>query len=270
VNAQAVPNQEHGATQVAVDGLNKSDHIDGVTVMVQQLVIHPKALLPGCHRQGAKDAQPVVSVPGMTDRRLADRSPNPPPHRLQQKATFIQENQASLSFGSLFLAGATRPGATARWRLRPVREHDAPASAGSSRVDAAAFRHSQRGSSLGTVAQSASLHAGSSNRVWGSPKPRHRHSRRPAKTRGPQMSIWVRGPDGACLPGLAYHHLPAHLSNASLTIYSNQPPQPLPSTCSLALEAGLQSVDELPTPRDFQEVSCSNYMRLRPFFPLTT
>jgi hypothetical protein len=49
-----------------------------------------------------------------------------------------------------------------------------------------------------------------------------------------------------------------------------RPQQPLPSAFSLAQKAGLQSFDELPTPRDFLMVSLPQPTRSQEDFPLPT
>jgi hypothetical protein len=59
-------------------------------------------------------------------------------------------------------------------------------------------------------------------------------------------------------------------SNGTLRRHYTRPQQPLPSTFSPARKAGLQSFDELPTPRDFLMVSCTQFTDVPKNFPLTT
>lgn len=227
----------------------------GLTVMVQQLVVQAETLCPRRDGQGAHDAQAVVSMPRIMDGSLSHRSPDLPPQRLQQKATFIEKNQAGLPFGSLFLAGATRPGASARWRLRRVRGRDVRASGGSSRAGAEVSPRSPRESSPGTTAQSALLPVGNSNPARENPNSPRQRSRRQANVRDRRMSNVVGGLDVVYMPTRTCRPARVHRSTALPTIHWHQPPQPLPSAFSLAQEAGLQSVDELPAPRDFHDVS---------------
>lgn len=109
MRGQAVPDQEHGSPQVRLNKPKKSHEINRVAVMVQQVVIQAEALLPWSHRQSANHAQAIMSVPGISHGSFPRGSPNPAPQWLQKEATFIEKNNASFSFGSLFLAGALDP-----------------------------------------------------------------------------------------------------------------------------------------------------------------
>lgn len=197
-----------------------------------------------------------MPVPGIADRGLPHRSPNLAPQGLQQEATFIEKNNASFAFSSLFLAGATRPGAIARWHFHPVRAHDARASVRSSQVDAGSYRHNRRDTPCGTAAQSALLHAGNSIRGSGSPSDPHPLLEPRPSVRGRPASIVPWGPDAACRLKPSGHLGPTRASIALRTKRSHRQRQPLSSASPLAPEAGLLSFDGLRAPRGCHEVSC--------------
>lgn len=195
MGVQPIPNQEHGSPQLVMNSPEKSHQISRVTVMVQHVVVQAEAVRPGGDCQGADHTQAVMPVPGIADRGLPHRSPNLASQGLQQEATFIEKNNASFAFSSPFLAGATRPGAIARWRFHLVRALDVRASEGSSRVDARSYRRNRRDTPCGTAAQSALLHAGNSIRGSESPSDPHPRSRPRPNVRGRPASIAPWGPD---------------------------------------------------------------------------
>lgn len=89
-------------------------HVGRACVVVEQVVVQTETFSPGSAGQSRQCSDAVVSVPGMLDRRLAHRSPHAPSQRLKQVATFVQKNQASLTYETLFLAAAIRRGAIER------------------------------------------------------------------------------------------------------------------------------------------------------------
>lgn len=262
MGVQPIPNQEHGSPQMVMNGPEKSHQISRVTVMVQHVVVQAEAVRPGGDGQGANHRQAIMPVPGITDRGLPHRSPNLASQRLQQEATFIEKNNASFAFNSLFLAEATRPGAIARWRFHLVRALDVRASGRSSRVDAGSYRHNRPDTPCGTAAQSALLHAGNSIRGWESPSDPHPRSRPRPNVCGPPASIVPGGPDADCWLKRSVHLVPERASIALRTRHLHRQRQPLSSASPPALEAGLQSFDGLRAPRGCHEVSCRSLYAL--------
>src|SRR6185369_10721810 len=100
-----------------------------------------------------------------------------PPQGLQQKPAFIEKYQASLPFGPLFLAVATRPGAIVRWRLYSFRGRDVRVPERSNQVAVKLCPRNRRGSSPGTIGESALSLAGSSIPVKEIPSFPRRHSK---------------------------------------------------------------------------------------------
>jgi len=238
--------------------------------MIENFVVQSESSSPGGDCHGAYDAQAIVALRRVADGSVPGRRPNLSPKRLQHKATFVKKNKASIAIKPLFLAAATRPGASVRWRPRHVRGPGARVSERSSPVRATACLHSRRDSRPETVAQSAPLPAGNSTHKLESPNVPHRRSMRPANACGQQPSAAVWALDATCDPEPTGLRSLKHPATALPMMHWHQLLQPLPSTSSLAQEAGLQSFDELPAPRDFREVSYHNYMIREPDFPLTT
>jgi hypothetical protein len=241
MRVQAVPNQEHGSPQVRMNKPKKCHQVNRMAVVVQQVIIEAKPLFPRSHRQGTNHAHAVMSVPA--------------PQWLQQEATFIEKNNASFSFGSLFLAGATRPGATARRRPHRVREPDIQAFEGSSQVDAEASRRNRRGTPPRKVGRSALLRVGSSTPDSQSPNDRRPWPRQRASVADRLPLIAARGQDASASLKRRRRLLQNRVSSASRTTRPHQQPQPLSPMCPLAQEAGPRAIDELPAPRGCHEVS---------------
>ena len=245
-------------------------HIWGAGVMVEQRVVQPESFRPRRAGKGRQRRDSVVSVPGMLQRRLANRSPHSPPQWLKQIATFVEKNQASLTFEALFLAAAIRRGATERWPVRFVLGRVAPASVDSSQVCAKACPRSPRGIRRQTVGESGLGPADMST-----PKASNTNNRCPvsAQPKAP-CAAWATflnvGQDADGRVMTYCRRVSIFPSNGTLRRRYTRSQQPLPSTFSLARKAGLQSFDELPAPRDFLRVSCSQFTRNPKGFPLTT
>src|SRR5262245_21264070 len=256
VDGPAVADQQQWPTQSVMDSANESDHVLRCEIMVGQVVVQTKALCPGSDGEGAQCTEAIMSIPGVLDRRLATRSPDAAPQRLQQKPAFVEKDQASLAIGPLFLAAATCRGAR---RRRPVRSVPWPAarvSGHSSPVCGAAFPRNRRDTALRTSARSTASPAGTSRPAWQSPSAQHRAAAPPANVGVAAGSSAALGRHGAWTAALGSRAVPVRPSNGSPTKRWNPPPQPLPSAFSPAPEAALRSGDGLPAPREFQKVSC--------------
>jgi len=227
--------------------------------VVEQRVVQPESFRPRRAGKGRQRCDSVMSVPGMLQRRLANRSPHTPPQWLKQIATFVDKNQASLTFEALFLAAAIRRGATERWPVRFVLGHVAPASVDSSQACAEGCPRSLRGIRSQTVGESSLEPVDMSN-----PKASNPNNRCPVSTQ-PIVPCAVRatflgvGQDADGRAMTYCRRVSIFPSNGMLRKRYTQPQQPLPSTFSLARKAGLQSFDELPAPRDFLMVSCTQF-----------
>ena len=245
-------------------------NIWGARVVVQQSVVQPKSFRPRRARKGRDRRNSVVSVPGILQWRLANRSPHAAPKWLKQIATFVDKNQASLTFEALFLAAAIRRGATERWPVRFVLGHVAPASVDSSQVCAEACPHSLRGIRSQTVGESGLEPVDMSTPKVRNPNNRCRVSMQPiipCAVRATSLVV-VQDADGRVMTYC--RRVSIFPSNGRLRKRYTRPQQPLPSTFSLARKAGLQSFDELPAPRDFLVVSWPQFTRSPKGFPLTT
>lgn len=246
------------------------DHIRGASVVVEQSVVQSESFRPrraGKRRQ-RRDA--IVSFPSMLDRRLANGSPHPPPQRLKQIATFVQENQASFTFEALFLAAAIRRGATGRWPVRRARGRVAPASVDSIRFCAGACRRSPRCMAPQTVGESGLGPADKSSPNASSPSGSFPVSAQPEVPRVARATVLSVGQD-ADGPVMSHcRRVSIVPSNEMRRRRCTRSKQPLPSTFSLARKAGLQSFDELPAPRDCLMVSCPQRTQKLEQFPLTT
>jgi hypothetical protein len=191
----------------------------------------------------------------MLQRRLADRSPHAPPQRLKQIATFVEKNQASLTFEALFLAAAIRRGATERWPVRLVLGRVALASVDSSQVCAEVFPRSPRGIRRQTVGESGLGPADMSTPMVSNPNNRCPVSAQPEVPFAVRATVLAVDQDADGRVMTYCRRASIFPSNGTLRKRYTRPQQPLPSAFSPARKAGLQSFDELPAPRDFLMVS---------------
>jgi hypothetical protein len=86
--------------------------------------------------------------------RVAPRRPHTPPQWLQQKPTFVDKNQASLTLEALFLVAAKIRDASGQCPPRSVRGLGARASADSSPTDASNAAHTPDETPRRTIAES--------------------------------------------------------------------------------------------------------------------
>lgn len=219
-------------------------HVGRACVVVEQVVVQTETFSPGSAGQCRQRSDAIVSVPRMLDGCPTHRSPHAPSQRLKQIATFVQKNQASLTFEALFLAAA----------IRRARGRVAPASADSSRVCEAISARNLGGTPRQRAVGSCPGRAVRSSRMAHTPNIElHASKRQPMRcVVEPKVSAAVR--DGVW--HVAHFHVATHASNDAPTKHSIPRTQPLPSTFSPAQKAGLRSCDELPALREFLRVSC--------------
>jgi len=257
MSRQAIPHQNDGPAQMPMDFAHESNEILGPGVVVEQFVVQPQPQRPRGAGDGGERRKAIASIPHPLQGRLARRGPHPPPQRLQQKPTFIEKNQASLTFEALFLAAASRRGANGQSPSRRVLELAALASAHSSPFDAAACRRNRDGIPRQISAESNRELAGRSNPTARNPSAAYRASKRPATAVAAAAAISVRDQDEAWAAAFSRRRA-ARLASSGLPTTDWTPPtQPLPPAISPARKAGLQYIGELPALREFLKVSYS-------------
>lgn len=106
MSRQAVPHQNDGSAQMPMDFAHEANKILGPRVVVQKFVIQSQPQRPRGACDGSNRRNAFPPIPGTLDGRVACRRPHSPPQRLQQKPTFVEKNQASLTFEALFLVAA--------------------------------------------------------------------------------------------------------------------------------------------------------------------
>jgi len=227
-----------------------------MSIMVQQFVIHAEASCPRSTTERGHDCDAIAPVPGMLHWRVATLRPHSTPQGLQQKATFIEKNQASLPLGALFLVAASADSASGRSPLRGVRGHAALVSADSNPSRAVACRHNRDGNPRRTTARSDLALRDQSNPPADSPNAAYPTLAPRATLAGRMAAISARDQDEASPRVSAHLRAARHPSSDLPRTCSNRLLQPLPPAISLAQRAGLPHVGELPAHREFQQVSC--------------
>src|SRR5207249_4589292 len=134
MSRRAIADDEQRTAETAMHSAKKSDHVGGACIMAQEVVVQAETLCPGSAGERRQGRDAVPTVPGVLHRRLSARSPHAAAEGLQQETALVEKNQASLPFGALFLAAATRRGASGQSPVRCVRGLAVPASADSSRA----------------------------------------------------------------------------------------------------------------------------------------
>ena len=256
MNGQAIADQDDRTAHMSMDFTQEPGHIRRFGIVVKQFVVQAKATGPGSARDRGERGDPVVSVPSMLQRRLANRSPDAPAQWLKQIATFVEKNQASLPFEALFLAAATDRGATERWPVPRARGRAVLASVDSTPACEAISARSPGGTPRQTDVGSCPVPAARSNQRARIPNIEFPVSKRPPIGRvvGPKASASVRHgiwPAEHC-------HADTQFSNDAPMKHLNPRPQPLSSTTFPAQKAGLRSSDGLPALRGFLWVSCAD------------
>lgn len=222
--------------------------------MIQQRVVQAKPVGPRRATDRRQRTDPVVAIPRTLDGRLALWGPHSPSQRLQQIATFIEKNQASLPFEALFLAAANLRGANGRWLVHFARALVAPAFAGSIQASVATEGYSWDGSRRRTAGGSYRVLTDRSTRRARSPNAACLGLKRPPVGIAVPPTTWRSDLDG--IWNAASHRDATLSSNGRRKKHLSQPPQLLLSTTFPSRTVELRSVDELPTILGFLLVSC--------------
>jgi hypothetical protein len=256
MSRQAIPHQNDCTAQVPMDFAHEPNEILGPRVVIQEFVIQPQPQRPRGAGDGSDCRNAIMSIPDTLEGRVARRRPYTPPQRLQQKPTFIEKNQASLTFEALFLVAATRRDTSGRCPLRFVRGRASPASGDSSPADAATAAHIPDETPRRTVAGSCpvprvrSIHpVHTPNTVCRAPR------QRPIRSVGGRTA-WEPCPDEAW--AVACLHVSKPSSTGVPRTRWSPPPQPLPSTTCPSRKAWPRFFDGLRASRGFLLVSCPN------------
>lgn len=256
VSRQAIPHQNDWTAQMLMDIANKSNEICGPRIVIQEFVVHSQPQRPWRACDGGDGRNAVTSIPGALNGRMASRCPHSSPRWLQQKAAFIEKNQASLTFEALFLVAAKCRAATGQCSLRCVPGLAARASADSNPADTAVAAHIPDDNPRRTVAGSCPAPAVRSNRRGHTPNNVCHASRRQSILSVAGLKAWASGLDEASLE--ACFHASKRLSIGTPMKRWSQPPQPLPSMACPSRKAWPRSFDGLRASRGFLLVSCSN------------
>lgn len=164
MSGQAIPHQNDGTAQMPVDIADKLNEICGPRIVIQKFVVQSQSQRPWRACDGGERRNPVTSIPGTLNGRVACRCPHSPPRWLQQKPAFIDKNQTSLTFEALFLVAAKCRDASGQYPPSCVLGLAARASADSSPTDAAAAAHTPDDTPRRTIAGSCLAPTVRSNR----------------------------------------------------------------------------------------------------------
>lgn len=239
-----------------MDIADKSNEIRGPRIVIQEFVVQSQPQRPGSTRDGGDRRNAVASVPGTLNGRVASRGPHSPPRRLQQKATFVEKHQASLTFEALFLGAARCRDATGQCPPRCVLGLAVRASADSTPTDAAAAAHTPDENPRRTIAGSCPAPAVPSIRRAHTPNNACR-----ASTQRPVPSVAGRKASASCPDEASIEvRFPAsqRLSSGIPMKRWSQLSQPLPSMTCPSRRAWPRSFDGLRASRDFLLVSYFN------------
>lgn len=256
MSGQAIPHQNDGTAQMPMDIADKANEIRGPRIVIQEFVVQSQPQRPRRACDGGDRRNAVASVPRALDRRVACRCPHSPPRRLQQESTFIEKNQASLTFEALFLVAARCRDATGQYPPRCVRALAARASAGSSPAGAATAAHTPDENPRRTFPGSCPAPAVRSSRRAHNPNTGCRASRQRPVLSVAELKAWASCPDEASL--VACSHASTQIAIGMPMKHWNRLPQPLPSTTCPSRKAWPRSFDGLRASRGFLLVSCSN------------
>ena len=253
---QPIANENERPTQVGMDLTQKPNKVQRSSVVIQEFIVQAKSTGPWCASKCGQRSDPVMTIPHMLDRRHPTRGPHSAPQRLEQIATFVEKNDASLAFEALFLSAANLRGSNGRWRSRPVRALAVSASADSIRVSGVSGARSQDGTVHRTAGRSCLGQAARSIRMTRSPNAAFLVTKpQPTSSAvGARASAYV--PDGASRATCSRGATPS--SNDAPKRRSSQQPQLRPSISFPARIAELRSSGEFQAIRDFLMVSCRN------------
>lgn len=254
MSGQAIPHQNDGTAQMPVYIADKLNEICGPRIVIQKFVVQSQSQRPGRACDGGERRDPVTSIPGTLNGRVPCRCPHSPPRRLQQKPTFIDKNQASLTFEALFLVAAKCRDASGQYPPRCVLGLATRASADSSPTDAAAAAHTPDDNPRRTIAGSCLAPTVRSNRRAHNPNNACRATRRRQVLSAAELKAWASCLDEASLEVCS--HASTHCAIGMPMRRWSQRPQPLPSTTCPSRRAWPRSFDGLRAFPGFLLVSC--------------
>lgn len=263
VSRQAIPHQNDWTAEMPMDIADKSNEIRSPRIVIQKFVVHSQPQRPGRTCDGGDCRNAVASVPGTLNGRVASRCPHSSSRRLQQKAAFIEKNQASLTFEALFLVAAKCRAAIGQRSLRCVRGLAARASADSNPTDAAAAAHNPDENLRRTIAGSCPAPTVQSSHRAHTPNNVYLASRQRPVLSVVGQKAWVSCLDGASLE--ACSHASMHFAIGMPMTHWNRLPQPLPSMACPSRRAWPRSSDGLRASRGFLLVSCSHCIETTKF-----
>jgi hypothetical protein len=256
MSRQAIPHQNDFPSQMPMDFAHELNEILSPRVVIQEFVVQPQPQRPRGAGNGRDRRNAITSIPCTLDGCVARRRPHTPPQRLQQKPTFIEKNQASLTIEALFLVAAKIRDASGRCPPRFVRGLAAPASADSNPADAASAEHIPDEIPRRIVARSCpapmvrSIHlVHIPNTVCRAPM------QLPIRSVGGRTA-WELCPDEAWIAACFHASTPSS-TGVPMTRWTPRP-QPLPSTTYPSRRAWPRSFDGLRASRGFLLVSCPN------------
>lgn len=264
MSRQAITDEDKRAAQVRMDFSQEANKVGRSSVVVKEFVIQAQ---PGGPRRPSDCGQcrdSIVTIPRVLNRCVSFGSPHSPPQRLQQIATFIEKNQASLPLEALFLSATSLRGASGRCHPRSVRAPAVLASANSNRVCGANEARIPDGGPRQRAAGSCLERAALSNRTERTP-----NSASPAIMHAPIRRVVGSRASAFCLDVVSnavYSRVARHSSIDTPKRHSSQLPQPLPSMTFPARTAGPRFFDGIPALRDFLMVSCQNSSGWSPIF----
>lgn len=226
-------------------------------------IVQPQSQRPGGSGDGGDCRDSIPPIPRALQRRVAARRPHAPSQRLQQKPTFVDKNQASLTLEALFLVAANIRDASGQFPLRPARGRGARASADSNPTDAANAAHTPDETPRRTIAGSCPA-----LKVRSNPPVRIPSTECLASTPRSIQSVgartaWALCPDEAWTAACC--RVSTRSSNDVPTKHWSQRSQPLPSTPFPSRKAWLRLFDGLRAYRGFLSVSCPNCTEATPF-----
>lgn len=256
MSRQTVTHEYDRTTQVRMDFMQEANEIGRPCVVVEQFVVETQTCSPRCEGHSGQRRDPVVTIPDALDRRMSFRCPHPSPQRLQQIATFIKENQASLPCKALFLAAARFRDASGRCHARFAHALAVPASADSNRVCEEAVARNRDESPGRRGAGSCPGPTAPSTPTVRIPNNVFLETKRPPIPFAVQATAWI-----FCrreVWPVTYFRVARPCATDGPKKRCNQSPRPLRSTSSHARTIEPRSSDELRALRGFLMVSCTN------------
>ncbi len=120
MNRPAVHDQDNAARQMLQKVRHEEFEIIGTDVVRLKVEIEPQMTAFGRDAEGRNDRKPVPSVPTIENGSLSAWRPSPAHQRLEHKAGFVQQNDATPCSSRFFLSGTNPLDAISRWPSRRV------------------------------------------------------------------------------------------------------------------------------------------------------